>query len=246
MRPLNVKNDYNFPFVSAIVFTLESDVDYPKTNKRVLFSLNNQEEINNTLDVKISTECYTWNAYLRVTIIIIIIIIMIMIIIIPPIRNRISEMQTIETNRYSYLETIASTSICVLVSTCCQQSFPAFQFLQQEKVEDVYPDIKFKLTYKIVEKTPPPLKGPTDVPSLVPYAVLDPTESREATALVGSKCNNNNNQCIVNCLRLLPFSLGTMVNSAGCSLSIRDRRILRLLHRIRQLNFACFLRELCP
>ena len=101
----------------------------------------------------------------------------------------------------------------MLVSTGCQQSFSAFLFLQQEKVEDVFPDIKFRLTYKIEEKTPPLLKGPTDVPSLVRYAVLDPTESKEGTTLVGSKCHNNNNQCIVNCLRLLRFSLDTMVNS---------------------------------
>ena len=33
---------------------------------------------------------------------------------------------------------------------------------------------------------------------------------------------------------------------AGCSLGIGDQRILRLLHRILRLNFACFLRELCP
>ena len=101
----------------------------------------------------------------------------------------------------------------MLRSTSCQQSFTAFLFLQQENVEDVFPDIKFKLTYKIEEKTPPPLKGPTDVPSLEPYAVLDPTESKEDTTLVGSKRRNNNNQCSVNCLRLFRFSLGTVVNS---------------------------------
>ena len=32
----------------------------------------------------------------------------------------------------------------------------------------------------------------------------------------------------------------------GCSLGIRDQRILHLLPRILHLNFACFLRELCP
>lgn len=108
----------------------------------------------------------------------------------------------------------------MLRSTSCQQSFTAFLFLQQEKVEDVFPDIKFKLTYKIEEKTPPPLKGPKDVPSLEPYAVLDPTDptdptesAKEDTTLVGSKRHNNNNQCSVNCLRLLRFSLGTVVNS---------------------------------
>ncbi|KAK2570174.1 Integrin alpha-6 [Acropora cervicornis] len=57
----------------------------------------------------------------------------------------------------------------------------------REKVEDVFPDIKFRLTYKIEEKTPPLLKGPTDVPSLVRYAVLDPTESKEGTTLVTFK-----------------------------------------------------------
>ena len=34
-------------------------------------------------------------------------------------------------------------------------------------------------------------------------------------------------------------------NEAGCSLGIRDQRILCLLHRIPQQNFACFLREIC-
>ncbi|XP_074622012.1 integrin alpha-6-like isoform X1 [Acropora palmata] len=105
----------------AIVFTLESDVDYAEKDKRVLFSMNNQEKINNTVDVQTSEGCFTWKAYLR------------------------------------------------------------------EKVEDVFPDIKFRLTYKIEEKTPPPLKGPTDVPSLVRYAVLDPTESKEGTTLVTFK-----------------------------------------------------------
>ena len=33
---------------------------------------------------------------------------------------------------------------------------------------------------------------------------------------------------------------------AECSLGIGYRRILRLLHRILWLNFACFVRELCP
>jgi len=33
---------------------------------------------------------------------------------------------------------------------------------------------------------------------------------------------------------------------SGCLLGIGDRRILRLLHRICRLNFACVLRELCP
>jgi len=33
---------------------------------------------------------------------------------------------------------------------------------------------------------------------------------------------------------------------AECSLGIGDRRILRLLHRILWLNFACFPREVCP
>lgn len=49
---------------------------------------------------------------------------------------------------------------------------------------DVYPDIKFKLTYQIVKKTPPTPSSPTDVPSLVPYSVLDPSKPQEATALV--------------------------------------------------------------
>ena len=49
---------------------------------------------------------------------------------------------------------------------------------------DVYPDIKFRLTYEIVKKTPPAPSGPTDVPSLVPYSVLDPSKPQEATALV--------------------------------------------------------------
>ena len=111
----------------------------------------------------------------------------------------------------------------MLVSTGCQESFSAFLFLQQEKVEDVFPDIKFKLTYKIEEKTPPTPKGPTDVPSLVPYAVLDPTEPKEGTTLVGSKRHNNNNQCIVNCFRLLQFSLDTMVNSDRIFTAISSR-----------------------
>jgi len=49
---------------------------------------------------------------------------------------------------------------------------------------DVYPDIKFKLTYHIVKKTPSPPGSPTDLPSLVPYSVLDPLKPQEATALV--------------------------------------------------------------
>ena len=111
----------------------------------------------------------------------------------------------------------------MLVSTGCQQSFSAFLFLQQEKVEDVFPDIKFKLTYKIEEKTPPTPKRPTEVPSLAPYAVLDPTKSKEGTTVVGSKCHNNNNQCIVNCFRLLRFSLDTMVNSDRIFTAISSR-----------------------
>lgn len=49
---------------------------------------------------------------------------------------------------------------------------------------DVYPDIKFRLTYQIVKKMPPVPSGPTDVPSLVPYSVVDPSKPQEATALV--------------------------------------------------------------
>ncbi|KAJ7389987.1 integrin [Desmophyllum pertusum] len=52
---------------------------------------------------------------------------------------------------------------------------------------DVYPDIKFKLTYQIVKKTPPTPSSPTDVPSLVPYSVLDPSKPQEATALLTFK-----------------------------------------------------------
>ena len=33
---------------------------------------------------------------------------------------------------------------------------------------------------------------------------------------------------------------------SGCSLGIGERRMLRLLHRILRLNFACFLTGLCP
>lgn len=59
----------------------------------------------------------------------------------------------------------------------------------QEGVGDIFPDIKFKLTYKIVEKTPPTPSSPTEVPSLVPYAVFDPSKPQEETAVVGLDCS---------------------------------------------------------
>ena len=49
---------------------------------------------------------------------------------------------------------------------------------------DVYPDIQFKLTYHIVKMTPPTVSSATDVPSLVPYAVMDPLKPQQATAVV--------------------------------------------------------------
>ena len=54
----------------------------------------------------------------------------------------------------------------------------------QEGVNDIFPDIKFKLTYKIVEKGVVTPSSPTDVPSLVPYSVLDPLQIQEVTSVV--------------------------------------------------------------
>ena len=54
----------------------------------------------------------------------------------------------------------------------------------QEGVGDIFPDIKFKLTYKIVEKPVVTPSSPTDVPSLVPYSVLDPLQIQEVTSVV--------------------------------------------------------------
>ena len=54
----------------------------------------------------------------------------------------------------------------------------------QEGVVDIFPDIKFKLTYKIVEKAVVTPSSPTDVPSLVPYSVLDPLQIQEVTSVV--------------------------------------------------------------
>lgn len=105
----------------AMVFFIKSDIDYAETTKRVLFSLNNLDEINVTEDVQITRNCFIREAYFR------------------------------------------------------------------EQVEDVFPDIKFKLTYKIVENTPPTLSDPNDVPSLVPYAVLDPTKSQEESTVLTFK-----------------------------------------------------------
>lgn len=105
----------------GVVLILKSDIDYAKPTKRVLFSLNKQDEINGTKDIQTSENCFNWRAYLR------------------------------------------------------------------EGVRDVFPDIKFKLTYKIVEKTPPTPSSPTDVPSLVPYAVLDPSKPQEETAVLTFK-----------------------------------------------------------
>jgi len=57
----------------------------------------------------------------------------------------------------------------------------------REGVGDIFPDIKFKLTSKIVEKTPPTPSSPTEVPSLVPYAVFDPSKPQEETAVLKFK-----------------------------------------------------------
>ena len=54
----------------------------------------------------------------------------------------------------------------------------------QEGVGDIFPDIKFKLTYKIVEKAVVTPSSPTDVPSLVRYSVLDPLQTQEVTSVV--------------------------------------------------------------
>ena len=94
-----------------MVFTLESDVDYAEKDKRVLFSMNNQEKINSTVDVQTSEGCFTWKAYLRVRITCCFCESTVLAadayvvtksrmrkLTIPPIRNRITEMQTIETN----------------------------------------------------------------------------------------------------------------------------------------------------
>ena len=49
---------------------------------------------------------------------------------------------------------------------------------------DVYPDIQFTLTYQIVKEPTPTVSSPTDVPSLVPFAVFDPLKPQQATAVV--------------------------------------------------------------
>ena len=59
-----------------------------------------------------------------------------------------------------------------------------FYIYIKEGVADVFPDIKFQLTHKIVEKIPPTPSSPTEVPSLVSYSVLDPLQPQEATAVV--------------------------------------------------------------
>ena len=49
-----------------MVFFIKSDIDYAETTKRVLFSLNNQDEINATEDVRITRDCFIREAYFRV------------------------------------------------------------------------------------------------------------------------------------------------------------------------------------
>ena len=53
-------------FFSAMVFFIKSDIDYAETTKRVLFSLNNLDEINVTEDVQITRNCFIREAYFRV------------------------------------------------------------------------------------------------------------------------------------------------------------------------------------
>jgi len=67
---------------------------------------------------------------------------------------------------------------------CCFTINLELPFQEGVTDADVYPDIKFKLTYQIVKKTPPTPGSPTELPSLVPYSVLDPAKPQEATALV--------------------------------------------------------------
>lgn len=52
---------------------------------------------------------------------------------------------------------------------------------------DVYPDIQFTLTYQIVKEPTPNVSDPTDVPSLVPFAVFDPLKPQQATAVLSFK-----------------------------------------------------------
>ncbi|PFX21368.1 Integrin alpha-6 [Stylophora pistillata] len=52
---------------------------------------------------------------------------------------------------------------------------------------DVYPDIQFTLTYQIVKEPTPTVSSPTDVPSLVPFAVFDPLKPQQATAVLSFK-----------------------------------------------------------
>ncbi|RMX38988.1 hypothetical protein pdam_00008175, partial [Pocillopora damicornis] len=52
---------------------------------------------------------------------------------------------------------------------------------------DVYPDIQFTLTYQIVKEPTPNVSDPTDVPSLVPFAVFDPLKPQQANAVLSFK-----------------------------------------------------------
>ena len=51
---------------------------------------------------------------------------------------------------------------------------------------------------------------------------------------------------VLMCCRNPHCFLKLFSQSAGCSLGVRGQRILRLLHRILRLNFACFPRKHCP
>lgn len=70
--------------------------------------------------------------------------------------------------------------------TPTQKCFDVKAYLR-EGVGDIFPDIKFKLTYKIVEKPVVTPSSPTDVPSLVPYSVLDPLQMQEVTSVLKFK-----------------------------------------------------------
>ena len=59
-----------------------------------------------------------------------------------------------------------------------------FGFQEGVTDADVYPDIQFTLTYQIVKEPTPNVSDPTDVPSLVPFAVFDPLKPQQATAVV--------------------------------------------------------------
>jgi hypothetical protein len=62
-------------------------------------------------------------------------------------------------------------------------------------VKDIYPDIEFKVNYKMHQPAVPPIAAPSKLPSLAEYAMLEERQKTYVTAVVSIISNFDSYHC---------------------------------------------------